>query len=58
MKKEPIHEIVPFEFVNGESIRVIDEILWAAGVRRSSAGLVTDSTQRILKISVVMQEDK
>ena len=25
LKKEPIHEIVPFEFVNGESIRVIDE---------------------------------
>ena len=39
-------------------LAVSDEILWAAGVRRSSAGLVTDSTQRILKISVVMQEDK
>ena len=25
LKKESIHEIVPFEFVNGESIRVIDE---------------------------------
>lgn len=24
LKKEPIHEIVPFEFVNGESIREID----------------------------------
>ena len=24
LKKEPIHEIVPFEFVNGESIRVIE----------------------------------
>lgn len=25
LKKEPIHEIVPFEFVNGQSIRVINE---------------------------------
>ena len=25
LKKEPIHEIVPFEFVNGESIRVIED---------------------------------
>lgn len=25
LRKEPIHEIVPFEFVNGQSIRVINE---------------------------------
>ena len=24
LKKEPVHEIVPFEFMNGESIRVIN----------------------------------
>ena len=59
LKKELIDKKVPRQVRDAVLLLAVsDEILWAAGVRRSSAGLVTDSTQRILKISVVMQEDK
>ena len=59
LKKELIDKKVPRQVRAAVLLLAVsDEILWAAGVRRSSAGLVTDSTQRILKISVVMQEDK
>ena len=59
LKKELIDKKVPRQVRDAVLLLAVsDEILWAAGVRRSSAGLVMDSTQRILKISVVMQEDK
>lgn len=59
LKREFIDRKVPKEL--REDVLLFasqSNVMWAVGVRRSMAGLVTDLTKRVLKISIVVQEDK
>lgn len=59
LKKELIDKKVPREIRNRILLLASgNSILWAVGLRRSEIGLIEPSTKRILKISIVLQEDK